>query len=535
MYTNLRKVAYVMWLLAEIARAQVDYSDAPVTLDKEVVLDVRAGYGAWTPELRAASMEKRVKEWADDPFRPDKIQIQDNETTTDLMVNDFPVVTVFDIDAKAAGVPREQLARQWAASLETAVSRYRVRYAPPQVAFRAVLAIVALVVIAFLLYVVRNAMFRLENRFCERLAIHAAQRRAGLKGMVAGGTKVGWVHSTFRSLRWLSYLVVLAAGLQFLLLISPRTRADAMQIIAAVGASLTQLGLKLWDQIPSLILVAVIAGVAYQLVQLAHLIFSKVSAGDIVLEGFRPRWASTTDRLVSIFIVVLGVLIAYPYIPGSNSPAFQGISIFIGALISLGSTGLIGNALSGIMLTYIDGYEPGDVVQIGDTTGVVTKSALLTTQVRTANQKTITLPNAVVMGSAMVNYSAVRDKGTVIPLTIGIGYDAPWRQVEWLMLQAAARTPGLNRAIDPVVLILSLNQFDVTYELDSYLQPGEPLAKVRSQLARNVLDMFNENGVQIMTPAFESNPSRTVIAPHWNPPPAAAAKPAEGQPHTTAR
>src|SRR6478672_6501517 len=119
MYTNTRRVAYVLLLLVCMARAQDPApAEAPVTLDKEYVFNVQAGYGAWSPELRARSIEKRLKEWADDPFRPDKIQIQDNETTTDLIVDESPVVTVFDIDAKAAGVPREQLARQWASSLD---------------------------------------------------------------------------------------------------------------------------------------------------------------------------------------------------------------------------------------------------------------------------------------------------------------------------------------------------------------------------------------------------------------------------------
>jgi small-conductance mechanosensitive channel len=185
------------------------------------------------------------------------------------------------------------------------------------------------------------------------------------------------------------------------------------------------------------------------------------------------------------------------------------------------------------MLTYIDGYEVGDCVQIGETSGVVTKASVLTTQVRTANQKTITLPNSIVMGSAMVNYSAAKDKGTLIPLTVGIGYDAPWRQVEWLMLQAAARTPGLNRKIDPLVLIVSLNQFDVTYELNAFLQAGEVLGKVRSLLARNVLDLFNEYGVQIMTPSYEGNPDYAVVAPKWNPPPTAEST--EGRAEAIAR
>ncbi len=511
--------------------AQEAKQEAPVKLDKEDVLSIRAGYGGWTPQLRAESIEHRVKQWADDPTKPDKLTIQNNETTTDLMVEDSPVATVFDFDAAAAGVSREQLAKQWAASLEAAVNGYRIRYGSARIALRIVLAFLTVGVVALLLFYARKAVMAAERRFADRLAVHA-RRGASITGVVAEGAMGGWVRSLFSWIRWIAYAVVILAGLQFLLLLSPKTRADALQILGAVGASLTQLGWKIWEQIPALILVALIAGVAYQLLQLVHALFRRVGSGQIVFEGFRPRWAGTTDRLVSIFIVILAVLIAYPYIPGSSSPAFQGISIFLGALVSLGSTGLVGNALAGIMLTYIDGYQTGDCVQIGNTTGIVTRTALLTTQVRTANQKTVTLPNSIVMASAMVNLSAVREKGTLIPLSAGIGYDVPWRQVKWLMLEAAARTAGLNRMIDPVVLILSLNQFDVTYELNAYLQAGAVLGKVRSELAQNVLDLFNEYGVQIMTPAFESNPQHAVVAPKWSPPPGGSA---EGEPQVTAR
>lgn len=505
----------------EAARTQVAAPAAFVTLDNEHVFTVRAGYGAWTPQVRADSMTQHVKRWADDSLTSATPVIHDNETTTDLLVDGVPVITVSEIDAAAAGVPRQELAREWATALEDAVSQYRLRYAPTRLIARIVLGMLTLVSMGLLLFFARKWALRTETEVIARLTTHARQRRSKLTGIVAEGAIGGWVNTLFTWIRWGIYALVILAGVQFLLLLSPRTRADAMQIVSSVGGSLTQLGWRIWQQIPSIILICVIAAIAYQLVQLVHAIFKRVGRGQIVLEGFRPRWAGVTDRLVSYFIAVLALLIMYPYIPGSNSAAFQGIGIFVGALISLGSTGLVGNALSGIILTYTDGYQVGDFVEFGDIKGRVQKMALMTTQISKANHEVVTLPNAIVMAHATINHSAHRDKGHVVSLTIGIGYDTAWRLVEMLLEKAAQMTPGVNHKAGVTVLTLSLNQFDITYELHVYISEGESIPVVRSVLARNILDRFNESGVQIMTPAFESNPHYSVMVPKdkWYPPP----------------
>ena len=228
-----------------------------------------------------------------------------------------------------------------------------------------------------------------------------------------------------------------------------------------------------FGSVPGVILIGVIAAIAYQLVQLVHAIFNRVGRGQIILEGFRAALGDVTDRLVTYFIAVLALLIMYPYIPGSNSPAFQGIGLFVGALISLGSTGLVGNALSGIILTYMDGYQVGDFIEVGDIKGRVSQMALMTTQINKANHEVVTLPNAIVMGHAMVNHSSHRDKGHVVALTVSIGYDTAWRLVETLLEKAAEMTSGVNLKAGVTVLTLSLDQFSIAYELHVYIAEGE--------------------------------------------------------------
>jgi small-conductance mechanosensitive channel len=205
---------------------------------------------------------------------------------------------------------------------------------------------------------------------------------------------------------------------------------------------------------------------------------------------------------------------------GLSSPAFQGLSIFIGVLISLSSNSLISNALAGITLTYLVTFTVGDRVQIGEVTGTVVSTGILTTRLRNRNDEVLTVPNSMVMAKHMTTNSRQPD-GMVVTSSAGIGYDTPWRQVEAIMKLAASRTPGVRRDSEPFVLALSLNTFDVTYELHARLEDDASYSRVQSDLNRNVLDAFNEYGVQIMTPAYVDDPSALKVVPQnqWFAPP----------------
>jgi small-conductance mechanosensitive channel len=213
-------------------------------------------------------------------------------------------------------------------------------------------------------------------------------------------------------------------------------------------------------------------------------------------------------------VFVFGLIVAYPYIPGAQSEAFKGISIFLGVVFSLGSSSAISNIIAGYLMTYRRAFKVGDRVKIGDVTGDVTGVKLQVTHLRSLKHEEVTIPNAQILGGHVVNYSALaRTEGLILHTIVGIGYETPWRQVEAMLLTAAERTPGLLREPLPFVLQQGLGDFAVTYELNAYCCDAQAMPRLYTELHRQILDVFNQYGVQIMTPAYEGDPQEPKLVP----------------------
>src|SRR5262249_18029507 len=233
--------------------------------------------------------------------------------------------------------------------------------------------------------------------------------------------------------------------------------------------------------------------------------------------------ATPTYRIVRIAVIGFMAVVAYPYIPGSESAAFKGMSIFFGLVFSLGASSVVANMLAGYSLIYRRTFKVGDRVKINDMVGDVAEMRLQVTHLRTIKNEDVIVPNSVVLTSQVVNYSsyAARD-GLILHTSVGIGYEVPWRQVEAMLLLAASRTPGLQAVPPPFVLQTSLGDFAVNYELNAYYGDAHGMAALYTALHRNIQDVFNEYGVQIMTPAYESDPASPKVVPkdQWYQPPA---------------
>jgi small-conductance mechanosensitive channel len=230
-----------------------------------------------------------------------------------------------------------------------------------------------------------------------------------------------------------------------------------------------------------------------------------VGKGTITWSGFYPEWADPTSKIIRFLILAVTIVVVFPYLPGSRSPAFQGITIFIGVLLSLGSTSAVANIIGGVILTYTRAFHIGDRVRIADTTGDVVEKTLLATRIRTIKNEFITVPNSMVLGSHIVNFSSADDAASLILHTsVTIGYDAPWRTVHALLIAAALRTPSIIKEPAPFVLQTSLNDFYVTYELNAYTSEALRMAFTYAELHQNIQDCFNESGVEIMSPHYAS-------------------------------
>jgi small-conductance mechanosensitive channel len=262
---------------------------------------------------------------------------------------------------------------------------------------------------------------------------------------------------------------------------------------------------SLIEFLPNLVTIIVITILFYYLIKLVKLVFTAIDSGALSFSGFYKEWAVPTYKIVRFMIIVLAAIIIFPYLPGSNSPFFQGISVFLGILFSLGSSSAISNMVAGVVLTYMRPFKIGDRVKIADTMGDVIEKTLLVTRVRTTKNVDITVPNSMVLGSHIINFSSsALDKGLILHTTVTIGYDVPWKEVHELLISAAYESEYIMKDPKPFVLQTSLDDHYVSYELNAFTDQPNRMAMVYSELHSKIQDKFNEAGVEIMSPQYSA-------------------------------
>ena len=275
------------------------------------------------------------------------------------------------------------------------------------------------------------------------------------------------------------------------------------------------IGRGLVANIPSLIFLVVLFYVVRLLLGVVRLFFDAVGREAVTLKGFDAEWAGPTYKILRIAIVAFGLIVAYPYVPGSDSDAFKGVTVFIGIVFSLGSSTAIANIIAGYMITYRRAFKVGDRVRIGEMTGDIIETRLQVTHLRSLKHEEIIIPNAQILANEVVNFSSLaRTEGLILHTEIGIGYETPWRQVEAMLLAAAARcAPPSAEPPRAFVLVKKLGDFAVTYELNLFCTETKAMVALYTSMHRHILDVFNEYGVQIMTPAYEGDPAEPKVVP----------------------
>jgi small-conductance mechanosensitive channel len=308
--------------------------------------------------------------------------------------------------------------------------------------------------------------------------------------------------------------MVIYIYLNTLLGLYPWTRPVALILFDLVMNPIQSLWKGFLGSLPDLVFLAVLFLVVRYFLRLIHTFFKGVETGRIRLQNFDREWSSPTYRIVRLLILAFSLVVAYPYIPGSDSGAFKGVSLFLGVIFSLGSSSFIANLMAGVAMTYRGAFKVGDRVRIGDVVGEVREIKTMITRINTVKNESVVIPNSNILNSNVVNYSHLaKDKGLVIYTTVGIGYDAPWRQVEAMLLLAAERTPGLQKDPAPFVLQKEMGDFAVNYEINAFCKDVSRMLAIKSDLHRNIQDVFNEHGVQIMSPAYEGDPATPKIVP----------------------
>jgi small-conductance mechanosensitive channel len=313
------------------------------------------------------------------------------------------------------------------------------------------------------------------------------------------------LNSTLMAISWFLRLWIIFAFLNTALGLFEWTR-DASEAIAGFVSDIIG---GMWNAfvayLPDFFTAVVIIGIAYAIIRLCRLIFEGVERQRIKVPGFYPEWSSTSYSLLRLLIIAMTVVVVFPYLPGSDSPAFQGVSIFVGVLLSLGSTTAVANVVAGIVITYTRAFRVGDYVNISGTEGKITERTAFVTRIKTPKNVVVSMPNASIMSDKVINYSTQAKKaGITLHTGVTIGYDVPWPTVQQLLLSAAAATTDIEEDPKPFVLQTSLDDNYVAYELNAFTRRADRRPMIYSDLHANILDAFHTAGVEITSPHYRA-------------------------------
>ena len=494
---------------------------APVVVGGKTILFVREGYFSFTPQDRADLVAQRIQALAEEVPAPARaITTVDAETTTSIVSGDTVIMTLTDRDAAAAGISRQRLASEDAETIRSALVDFHHEHSLRTTLLGtlwAVLATIALVLILKLMGMLfRKIYAKLQSWHGKYIRSIRIQKLELLPAERITSSLV----LLFRGLRLMLSLLLAYFYLSLEFSFFPWTHGYASVLFGYILYPLRTVGAAAAGFLPNMFFIVVILIVAYYTVKVVKFFFTEIEKGTISLPGFYADWAQPTYKIARFLIIAFTAVVVFPYLPGSKSPAFQGISIFLGLLLSLGSSSAISNVVAGVVLTYTRGFQIGDRVRIGETTGDVVHKTLLVTRVRTIKNVDISIPNALVLTSHMINYSSsAKQEGLILHTTVSIGYDAPWRKVHELLIGAAESTAGVLREPRPFVLQTSLDDFYVSYQINVFTDQPNSMAMTYSELHNNIQDKFNEAGVEIMSPHFTSvrDGNRTAIPEDYLP------------------
>jgi small-conductance mechanosensitive channel len=479
---------------------------ARVEFDGTTLFYVQERILSFSPEDRAAAITKRLREIAETVTGSSvAIGVVETEADSEIVTGDRVIMAVTDRDAKAAGRPRQELAADYAGAIQRAIEAHRKTYSLKSIALGAVFVLLTTIVLV--------VIFKLIGRFFHRayatieawrgtkirsiriqaLEVLSAERMAALLIGLLKGVRIAVV------------LVLIYFYLPLAFSFFPWTHGLAGTLFGYVFSPLRVVIEGFISYLPNVFFIAVIVVVSYYVIKFVKVIFFGIERGAITFPGFHRDWADPTFTIIRFLIIAFTAVVIAPYLPGAHSPAFQGVSIFLGVLFSLGSTASIANVVAGVILTYMRAFKIGDRVKIADTVGDVLERTLWVTRVRTIKNVVVTIPNAMVLGSHIINYSSTaRESGLILHTTVTIGYDAPWRTVHALLIAAARATDHILKDPAPFVMQTSLNDFFVTYELNAYTNQPVMMAKIYSDLHQNIQDQFNQAGVEIMSPHYSA-------------------------------
>ena len=476
----------------------------PVVVEGDTLFYLYTKRGGYTPLQRAEMIDAAIMQLGKRfTLHPDSVYIESSDIVTDLMYGNKVIASFTDQDGLWEGRSREQLATDKRKIVVQKLKELKEEHSLWQLGKR-ILYFVLVLAGQYLLFWLTGWLFRkLKVRIQKLKDTRLKPISIQNYELLDTQRQVNLLIFLSNLLRYVIMLLQLLITVPLLFAIFPQTKGLAYQIFSYIWNPIKNILVGIVDYIPNLFAILIICFAVKYLVRLVHYLSREVEAGRLKFGGFYPDWAMPTYHIIRFLLYAFMIAMIYPYLPGAKNGVFQGISVFVGLIISLGSSTVIGNVIAGLVITYMRPFKLGDRIQLNDTTGNVIEKTPLVTRIKTPKNEVVTIPNSFIMSSHTVNYSAsAREYGLIIHSEVTIGYDVPWRQVHQLLIEAALNTHGVIDDPRPFVLETSLSDWYPVYQINAYIREADKLAQIYSDLHQNIQDRFNEAGVEIMSPHY---------------------------------
>lgn len=493
----------------------------PVVVFQDTLFNIYAKLGPFTPSERAKSIAQKIEFLVDENiFNPNALHIFENDESYDVIHDEMILFSVTDRDAFWLDQPKKEVAQGHIDQIITSVHEYKRRTGLLFTLMRLGMTVLVLAALIFIITFLNRKFLVFNNWLLDRIKPYVNGVKFRNYEFISEEREeqmIGWLLNV---LKWILIIILVYISLPVIFSIFPTTKSYAINLFRFVFDPLVDFSLGIVEYIPNLFAIIIIAALTRYFIKLLHFLSSEIEIGKLQIPGFYPDWAKPTLNILRLIVYAFAFVVAFPYLPGSDSPVFQGVSVFFGLLISLGSSSAISNIIAGLVITYMRAFKVGDRVKIGETTGDVLEKSMLVTRLRTIKNEEVTIPNSAILNGSTVNYSTSADTmGLILNTTVTIGYDVPWRKVHDLLISAALDIDAIKKEPKPFVLQTSLDDFYVSYQINAYTEYASKAAAIYSELHSKIQDKFNEEGVEILSPHYRAarDGNMTTIPPDYLP------------------
>ena len=486
---------------AEIERLRQNIEGVPVIFFRDTLFSIYSSLGPYDARTRADKLEESLNLLYKKPFFfPDSLQIRDSNGFLNITYQKEILSGITVTDALWANTTLEELAENQVQAIKKSIVKHRQQNSWKNNLFR-VAELLLIIGFAALIVWIINRLFRLfktifvtdKNRFLNGIKIRNYE-------LIKKERVILFISKVLSALKIMLLLLLFITVIPLVFSVFPSTQNWSEVIREWISDPIKRIWISFLSYFPKLITIVIILIIVRYVLRMMRFFALEIERGALTIKGFYPEWAKPTYSLARFVLLMFTLVVIFPYLPGSDSLAFKGVSVFLGVLISIGSSSAVANAVAGLVITYMRPFQPGDWIKTGDTVGIVIEKNALVTRLKTINNEDISVPNSSVLSGATINYSSLgRTEGLVITAKIKVRYEYPHNLIEELLLQAAQRTKDISEKPYSYVFQLSLGEINVEYELNAFTFAPENMYFIKSDLIKNIQNEFRQAKIEIQS------------------------------------